>query len=113
MGTTAFLQHTHPRVPWFRTYKQARATKSQAELTVLVQYPAWYDMLSHNIMQHQAHHVSARIPWFRLKSAQRRLTPMLGPDVVVEADGGHFEGTAQGGLAKLVVRHRRFGDEEL
>jgi acyl-lipid omega-6 desaturase (Delta-12 desaturase) len=87
MGTTAFLQHTHPRVPWFRTYKEARATKSQAELTVLVQYPAWYDVLSHNIMQHQAHHVSARIPWFRLKSAQRRLTPMLGSDVVVEQMG--------------------------
>jgi acyl-lipid omega-6 desaturase (Delta-12 desaturase) len=87
MGTTAFLQHTHPLVPWYLTQESARASRSQAELTVLVQYPAWYDVLSHNIMQHQAHHVSARIPWFRLKSAQRALTPMLGPDVVVERMG--------------------------
>ena len=87
MGTTAFLQHTHPRVPWFRTYREARSMKSQAELTVLVQYPAWYDMLSHNIMQHQAHHINPRIPWFRLKSAQRCLTPLLGSDAVVQEMG--------------------------
>lgn len=84
MGTTAFLQHTHPLVPWFLSQEEARAATTQAEVTVLVQYPAWYDLLSHNIMQHQAHHVSARIPWFRLKAAQRCLTPVLGPGVVVE-----------------------------
>ncbi len=87
MGTTAFLQHTHPRVPWFRSREETGATTSQVELTVLVQYPAWYDVLSHNIMQHQAHHISARIPWFRLKAAQRNLTPLLGSDVVVERMG--------------------------
>lgn len=102
MGTTAFLQHTHPLVPWFRTHEEAQATRTQAELTVLVQYPAWYDILSHNIMQHQAHHVSPRIPWFRLKSAQRLLTPMLGSDVVVEQMGFGY-------LMKL-VRHCQLYD---
>jgi omega-6 fatty acid desaturase (delta-12 desaturase) len=85
MGTTAFLQHTHPLVPWFRTRHAAREASSQVEVTVLVRYPAWYDVLSHNIMQHQAHHVSARIPWYRLKAAQCCLTPVLGSDVVVES----------------------------
>jgi omega-6 fatty acid desaturase (delta-12 desaturase) len=84
MGLTAFLQHTHPRVPWFRSREEARARRTQAQLTVLVQYPAWYDLLSHNIMQHQAHHVSARIPWCRLKAAQQKLRRLLGEGVVQE-----------------------------
>jgi omega-6 fatty acid desaturase (delta-12 desaturase) len=87
MGLTAFLQHTHPAVPWFRTREEARGSRTQAEVTVVVQFPAWYDMLSHNIMQHQAHHVNPRIPWYRLKSAQRRLSPLLGSSAIVEKMG--------------------------
>jgi omega-6 fatty acid desaturase (delta-12 desaturase) len=87
MGLTAFLNHTHPMVPWFRTREEARGSKTQAEVTVVVQFPAWYDLLSHNIMQHQAHHVNPRIPWFRLKSAQRHLSPLLGPNAMVEKMG--------------------------
>jgi omega-6 fatty acid desaturase (delta-12 desaturase) len=87
MGLTAFLQHTHPLVPWFRSREEARANRSQAELTILVQYPAWYDILSHNIMQHQAHHINPSIPWFRLKAAQRQLAGLLGPNAIVERMG--------------------------
>jgi omega-6 fatty acid desaturase (delta-12 desaturase) len=87
MGLTAFLQHTHPLVPWFRSREEARANRSQAELTILVQYPAWYDILSHNIMQHQAHHINPSIPWFRLKAAQRQLAGLLGANAVVESMG--------------------------
>jgi omega-6 fatty acid desaturase (delta-12 desaturase) len=87
MGLTAFLQHTHPLVPWFRTREEARANRSQAELTILVQYPAWYDILSHNIMQHQAHHINPSIPWFRLKTAQRRLAGLLGGNAIIEGMG--------------------------
>ena len=84
MGLTAFLQHTNPKVHWFRSLEEAREKKTQAELTVLVQYPAWYDLLSHNIMQHQAHHINARIPWYRLKTAQRKFTELLGDAVATE-----------------------------
>lgn len=87
MGLTAFLQHTHPLVPWFRTKEDAKAARPQAERTVLVEFPRWYDLLSHNIMQHQAHHISPRIPWFRLRRAQMLLTPMLGPKAIVDKMG--------------------------
>ena len=83
MGMTAFLQHTHPNVAWFRARGEEYGMYSPAEHTVLVNFPAWYDVLSHNIMQHQAHHINARIPWFRLKVAQRRLSELTGPDVTV------------------------------
>ncbi len=87
MGTTAFLQHTHPQVPWFRTVEEARGACSQEELTILVRYPSWYDLLSHNIMQHQAHHVNPRIPWSRLKSAQAKILTLGGSNLVVESFG--------------------------
>jgi acyl-lipid omega-6 desaturase (Delta-12 desaturase) len=84
MGTTAYLQHTNRHIPWFRSRVIAVATKSQAELAAVVCFPRWYDVLSHNIMKHSAHHLNPRIPWFRLSAAQRRLTELLGPEVVVE-----------------------------
>jgi len=84
MGLTAFLQHTNPKVPWFRSLEESRGNKTQAELTVLVQYPSWYDVLSHNIMQHQAHHINARIPWYKLKAAQHKFTELLGDSVATE-----------------------------
>jgi omega-6 fatty acid desaturase (delta-12 desaturase) len=84
MGLTAFLQHTHPRLPWFRSKDEARASKTQAEVTMVIRYPTWYDVLSHNIMQHQAHHINPRIPWYRLKAAQRKLQGLLGESAVVE-----------------------------
>jgi omega-6 fatty acid desaturase (delta-12 desaturase) len=87
MGTTAFLQHTHPLIPWFRTVEEARAACSQEELTILVRYPAWYDLLSHNIMQHQAHHINPRIPWFRLKSAQSHILNLPGSNLLVQSFG--------------------------
>lgn len=90
MGLTAFLQHTHPLAPWFRSRDEARTNRSQAELTILVQYPGWYDVLSHNIMQHQAHHINPRIPWFRLKAVQRKVAGRLGPNAIVENMGLNY-----------------------
>jgi len=90
MGMTAFLQHTNPRLPWFLTPADARASKSQAELAVYVRYPRWYDLLSHNIMQHPAHHVNPRIPWFRLAAAQRTIDALLGADAVTERMGPRY-----------------------
>ncbi|MEP7182253.1 MAG: fatty acid desaturase [Betaproteobacteria bacterium] len=87
MGTTAFLQHTNPHLPWFRTMADARGAKTQGELAVYVRCPRWYDVLSHNIMQHPPHHVNPRIPWFRLPAAQRKLDELLGADAVVAQFG--------------------------
>jgi len=84
MGLTAYLQHTNPRLPWFRSQSEARADRSQGELATHVIYPLWYDLLSHNIMLHAPHHVNPRIPWFRLRAAQKQLHALLGDAAVVE-----------------------------
>jgi omega-6 fatty acid desaturase (delta-12 desaturase) len=83
MGLTVYLQHTHPAVPWFRSAAEAERYGAQ-ELTVHVKYPRWYGLLSHDIMEHPAHHIHPLIPFYRLRAAQERLNGLLGKDAIVE-----------------------------
>jgi acyl-lipid omega-6 desaturase (Delta-12 desaturase) len=90
MGLTAFLQHTHPKAHWSADERHGRSEATQIEHTTLVQFPKWYDLLSHNIMLHPAHHVSPRIPWHRLRAAQVRLNEIAGADMIIETVGLHY-----------------------
>jgi omega-6 fatty acid desaturase (delta-12 desaturase) len=88
MGLTVFLQHTHFAVPWFRNRKEAaRFGGRQEELTIHVKYPRWYGLLSHDIMEHPAHHINPLIPFHRLHAAQMKLLELLGDEAVVETVG--------------------------
>lgn len=83
MGLTVYLQHTHHAVPWFRTAAEAKRHGAE-ELTVHVKYPRWYGILSHDIMEHPAHHIHPLIPFYRLRAAQERLNELLGKEAIVE-----------------------------
>ncbi len=87
MGLTVYLQHTHHLVPWFRTEAEAHRYGGQEELTIHVRYPRWYGILSHEIMEHPAHHINPLIPFYRLHAAQSRLNQLLGRDAIVEYVG--------------------------
>jgi omega-6 fatty acid desaturase (delta-12 desaturase) len=84
MGLTAFVQHTNPRANWIGSGDAHRGRAEQIHVTVDVQFPIWYDILSHNIMIHPAHHVNPRIPWYRLRAAQRELEEIVGDDIVAD-----------------------------
>ncbi|HLX28295.1 MAG TPA: fatty acid desaturase [Casimicrobiaceae bacterium] len=88
MGLTVFLQHTHFAVPWIRNQKEAeRFGGRQEALTIHVKFPRWYGLLSHDIMEHPAHHINPLIPFHRLHAAQTKLVELLGNEVVVETVG--------------------------
>jgi acyl-lipid omega-6 desaturase (Delta-12 desaturase) len=89
MGLTVFLQHTHPAVPWFRSERES-GSHGQEELTIHVQYPRWYGILSHDIMEHPAHHINPMIPFYNLHRAQLTLNQALGNEVVVERIGFQY-----------------------
>ena len=82
MGATTYMQHTHARVAWFDTPAEWRRLAGQEEVTVEVQVPRWYGLISHHIMDHPAHHVHPKIPLYRLAAAQRRLDEILGERAV-------------------------------
>ena len=78
MGGTVFLQHTAAEIPWFRSRDERDPEIGQAELTVHIEVPRWYGLLSHHIMQHPVHHVMPKIPLYSLAAAQSRLNELLG-----------------------------------
>lgn len=83
-GFTVYAHHTHPQVPWFRTTEEMEAAAGQAGASVHMLFPVWYGVVSNNIMDHPAHHVSTKIPLYNLRRAQRRLNEVLGEAAIVE-----------------------------
>ncbi|MFO1037970.1 MAG: fatty acid desaturase [Geminicoccaceae bacterium] len=73
MGGTVYLQHTSPRVPWFRSKTAVPGHLGQQDVTLQIQVPRWYGLISHHIMDHPAHHVHPKIPLYRLPDAQATL----------------------------------------
>ena len=90
MGLTVYLQHTHTRTPWFRSLEEAERFGGQESVTVHVKYPRWYGLLSHEIMEHPAHHINPLIPFYHLRAAQQRLNEVLGEDAIVEPVGPFY-----------------------
>ncbi len=83
MGLTVLLQHTDPSVRWYRTQADAQADCGQEARTVHVRVPRWYGLMTHDIMEHPAHHVNPAIPCYRLHAAQTRLNEVLGAHAIV------------------------------
>ncbi len=54
---TAFLQHTNPMLRWYRDVPSVR---SRAEfLSVHVGVPGWINHMTHYVLEHPVHHISA------------------------------------------------------
>lgn len=81
-GLTVYLHHTNERLPWFRSGEEGDRP-DQIALTAHVQFPLWYEVLSHNIMDHPVHHLNPKIPLYRLRAAQLRLNEALGDQGIV------------------------------
>jgi omega-6 fatty acid desaturase (delta-12 desaturase) len=82
VGFVVYLHHTHPDVVWYSD--KSSWLKAQGILHGTVRYkirPYW-NVLLHNIMEHAAHHLDARIPLYRLKAAQAELARLV-PDIPV------------------------------
>jgi acyl-lipid omega-6 desaturase (Delta-12 desaturase) len=82
MGATTYMQHTHPRIAWFEAIEEWRQLGCQEEVSVQLEVPRWYGLISHHIMDHPAHHLHPKIPLYRLAAAQRRLNQLLGDRAV-------------------------------
>lgn len=82
VGFVVYVHHTHPDTIWYAD--KTTWMKSQGILHGTVRYrvkPIW-NVLLHNIMEHGAHHLDARIPLYRLQAAQAALARMV-PNIKV------------------------------
>jgi omega-6 fatty acid desaturase (delta-12 desaturase) len=82
IGFVVYLHHTHPDVVWYAD--KSAWLKAQGILHGTVRYHIrpWWNWLLHNIMEHAAHHLDARIPLYRLKAAQAAVARLV-PDIPV------------------------------
>lgn len=82
IGISVYLQHTHETIPWFKTKEETREKGKYEEITMYVRFPAWYRLLTHNVMEHTAHHIDPRVPLYRLAKAQEALVGVIGEKTV-------------------------------
>ena len=82
IGMTVYQHHTHETVPWFKTQKECNAYASLEDITVHIKYPHWYNLISHNAMEHTAHHVDPRVPLYNLSKAQTVSCELYGQDLI-------------------------------
>lgn len=77
---TAFLQHTNPQLRWYRDVGSI-ASPPEA-LSVHVGVPHWLNHMTHYVLEHPVHHVSAMIPHYFLKQAQVALADITAPTII-------------------------------
>ena len=73
MGFVVYVHHTNPQIAWFQNRQEWQRCRAYLTSTACVRFPFRLDRLMHNIMEHNAHHVSPRIPMFTLRAAQKAL----------------------------------------
>lgn len=76
VGFSVYQQHTHETVPWFDDNDERKIYGHTEDVTLHVKYPGWYNILSHNVMEHTAHHIDPRIPSYNLAKAQQKIEAM-------------------------------------
>lgn len=81
---TVYVQHTHPRVAWFKGKPDRNAEARQELISVHLRFPAWLSWMFHHVYDHAAHHVHPAIPCYRLPQAQAKLNEMMGALAVSE-----------------------------
>jgi len=84
VGFASFLNHTHPRVPWFARREEWSFYQGQVHCTVHVVVPKWMIFFLTDLGLHGAHHIDPRIPIWRLEPAEARIVEAAGEDIVFE-----------------------------
>jgi omega-6 fatty acid desaturase (delta-12 desaturase) len=79
-----YIQHTHPRLPWFDGPVHRKAALAQEELSTTFEFPRWVKYLMHNVYDHAAHHVNPRVPFYHLGEATSKLNELAGARAIAE-----------------------------
>jgi len=77
VGYVSFLNHTHPRVPWFANAAEWSFRTGQVRCSVRMAVPLWLVFFITDLGLHAAHHIEPRIPIWKLGKAQRHFAAAL------------------------------------
>jgi omega-6 fatty acid desaturase (delta-12 desaturase) len=82
MALTTYVQHTHPRVPWFDDPAKWSNYEGNVRGSTHVELPVRVAPLWNMVLGHTAHHALGSIPIYHLSEAQAKLIKRYGGDVV-------------------------------
>ncbi|MDB9315768.1 fatty acid desaturase [Spirulina sp. CS-785/01] len=77
MSTFTLVHHTDPEIP-FVPHTEWQDVKAQLEGTVHCEYPAWVELLCHDINVHIPHHITTAIPSYNLRAAYKSIRENWG-----------------------------------
>lgn len=86
-GFALYVQHTDPRIPWFKGDVDRNAEGRTELLSVHLEVPRLMGWFYHDTFSHPVHHLHPKIPCYRAYAAQRMLDARLGPAAVVSKFG--------------------------
>lgn len=81
MAFSIYIQHTHPRVPWFDNEAEWTFYNGNIRGTTHVELPKFMTLLR-DVHEHPAHHALPSVPVYKLPEAESRLLQAFGADVV-------------------------------
>jgi omega-6 fatty acid desaturase (delta-12 desaturase) len=82
LALSIYVQHTHPRVPWFDDETKWSSYDGNIRGTTHVDLPIRVAPLWNIALGHTAHHAMTSIPIYNLAQAQAKLLERYGDDVV-------------------------------
>ena len=82
ISLTDLVQHTHPELPWFNNKEEWTFYHAQVTATSHIELPWFLRVSSHNIFEHNAHHVDPKVPMYHLRQAQDDLEEHYCQDIV-------------------------------
>jgi omega-6 fatty acid desaturase (delta-12 desaturase) len=82
-GFALYVQHTDPRIPWFKGEVDRNAEGRTELLSVHLVVPRLMGWFYHDTFSHPVHHLHPKIPCYHAYKAQCRLDQLLGPAAIV------------------------------
>jgi len=73
MGFVIYQHHTNPLTKWYSNVDEWKYWEVQLEHSTHIRFPKPLNWISHNIMEHTAHHSNMQIPMYELSKAQKAL----------------------------------------
>ncbi|MDQ6621249.1 MAG: fatty acid desaturase [Pseudomonadota bacterium] len=86
-GFALYVQHTDPRVPWFRGHVDRNSEGRSELLSVHLVVPRLVGWFYHDTFSHPVHHLHPKIPCYHAHEAQRYLDARLGSAAIVSHCG--------------------------
>jgi len=86
-GFALYVQHTDPRIPWFKDDVDRSAEGRTEFLSVHMEVPRFMGWFYHDTFAHPVHHLHPKIPCYHAYKAQRLLDARLGSAAVISKFG--------------------------